>query len=109
MFYVTFKFKAVSGLGTSGGVHILYHEYGICIEQDNAERAMALANTIGNINKVVGVADVTTEKPSGRDVIHMDRNGMVASEDDHLVTNSDIQTFIWAIKAGIQMGKYNTK
>lgn len=109
--YVTFKFRAVAGLGTSGGVHILYHEHRICIEQDNAERAMALANTIGNINKVVGVADVTTEKPSntGRDTIFIDKNGIVDSNSDHLVCNADVQSFVWTLKAGIQMGKYNTK
>jgi hypothetical protein len=105
MFYVTFKFKAVTGIGTYRGVHLLYNEVPICIEQETSAKAMALANTIGNINRVVSIASVTTEKPSGNDVIHMDRNGMVASEDDHLVTNSDIQSFIWAIKAGIQMSK----
>lgn len=101
--FVTFKYKAVAGIGTYRGVHILYNEVSICIEQENAEKAMALANTIGNIDKVVGVADVTTEKPTDRKTVFIDQNGFVSSETDYLIQNADIQSFVWAIKAGIQM------
>ena len=107
--YVTFKFKAITGIGTSNGIHLLYTNIPVSIEQENAEKAMALANTIGNNAKIVGIPDVTTEKPSDRSTIVITKEGFVTSDTDHLVTNQDIQSFIWAIKAGIQMHRNLTK
>ncbi len=107
--YVTFKFKAITGIGTSNGIHLLYTNIPVSIEQENAEKAMALANTIGNNDKIVGVPDVTTEKPSDRQTIVITKEGFVTSETSHLVSNQEIQSFVWAIKAGIQMHRNLTK
>ena len=103
MLYVKFIFKAMVGIGTSGGVRPLYRNTPMVIEQSDPNNAMALMTTLSNNDKVYD-ATVTVIKPSKDDketiVIGMDG---CTKQNDHLVSNNEVQSFVWALKAGMQM------
>ena len=73
------------------------------IEQSDANNAMALMTTLSNNDKVFD-ATVTVIKPSDDDketiVIGMDG---CTKKNEHLVSNNEVQSFVWALKAGMQM------
>lgn len=103
MVYVKFTFKAMVGIGTSGGVHPLYRNTPMVIEQSDPNNAMALMSTISNNDKVFD-ATVTVNKPSDDDkeTIVIGTDGCT-KQNEHLVSNNDVQSFVWALKAGMQM------
>ena len=74
------------------------------IEVEEAENALNVANDFSNNNKVTDVK-VMLNRPTDADTIYINKDGYTQSNSQHLVTNSDTQSFIWAIKAGISMGK----
>lgn len=103
MVYVKFTFKAMVGIGTSGGVRPLYKNTPMCIEQSDPNSAMALMSTLSNNDKVFD-AIVTVIEPGVDDketiVIGMDG---CTKKNGHLVSNNEVQSFVWALKAGMQM------
>lgn len=107
--YVKFIFKAMVGIGTAGGVRPLYRNIPMCIEQTDATNALALMTTLSNNDKVFD-AMVTVIKPSAEDheTVVINPDG-ITIKNDHLVSNADIQSFIWALKAGIQMRRGQEK
>lgn len=74
------------------------------IEVEKPERALIVGNDLGNNSKVTDVK-VMLNRPMDANTIYIDKEGYTQSNSQHLVTNSDTQSFIWAIKAGISMGK----
>lgn len=107
--YVKFTFKAMVGIGTAGGVRPLYDNIPMCIEQEDASNALALMTTLSNNDKVFD-AMVTVIKPSADDhkTVVIGPDGCT-KKNDHLVSNADIQSFVWALKAGIQMQRGRKK
>ena len=102
--WIKFNLETTVGIGTSGGVHLLKKDVHMCIEQETAEKALALANTLSNNSKVTDVK-VVLNRPADMYTIYINKEGNTESRSDHFVTNNDIQSFIWAIKAGLYMGK----
>ena len=100
--YVKFIFKAMVGIGTSGGVHPLYENIPFCIEQSDAKNAMSLMTTLSNNDKVTD-AMVTVNKPQDSNRVYIGTDGCTESRSDHMVRCADTQSFIWALKAGMCM------
>ena len=102
--WIKFNLETVAGIGTTGGAHPLKRNVHFCIEQETADDALALGNTLSNNTKVTDVK-VVLNRPVDMYTIYINKEGCTESNSAHLVTNNDIQSFIWAIKAGIYMGK----
>lgn len=104
--YVKFTFNATIGIATSGGVRPLYKKTPMCIEQDSADNALSLMTTLSNNDKVLD-AKVVINKPKDEDkeTIFITKDGYVEGYSDHLVSNADTQSFVWALKAGMTMQK----
>ena len=114
--WIKFKFEATIGIGTTGGAHLIKNQVKFAIEVQKLDNALAICNTFGN-NPKVKDTEININRPAGMDIYEKDltipamdivfinKDGNTESRSDHLVTNADIQSFIWAIKAGISMGK----
>ena len=99
--WIKFNFKT-TGVGFSG--QPIQKTQKFAIEVEKPERALIVANDFSNNNKVTDVK-VMLNRPVDADTIYIDKEGFTQSNSQHLVTSSDTQSFIWAIKAGISMGK----
>ena len=102
--WIKFKFEATIGIGTTGGAHLIKNQVKFAIEVQKLDNALAICNTFGN-NPKVKDTEININRPAGMDIVFINKDGNTESRSDHLVTNADIQSFIWAIKAGISMGK----
>lgn len=74
------------------------------VEVEKPERALIVGNDLSN-NDMVKDVKVMLNRPTDMYTIYINKEGCTESNSQHLVTNSSIQSFIWAIKAGISMGK----
>lgn len=102
--WIKFNFETVVGIGTTGGAHLLKKEVKFAIEVQKPDRALIVGNDLSNNDKVKDVK-VMLNRPVDMYTIYINKDGCTESNSQHLVTNADIQSFIWAIKAGISMGK----
>ena len=75
----------------------------VAIEVSDATKALNVATTLSNVDHVVDVK-VVVGKPTNPMTICLNEKAQTV-QNDHLVSDWDIQSFIWAIKAGIQLGK----
>lgn len=75
----------------------------VAIEVSDATKALMVSNTLSNADHVVDVK-VVVSKPYDPMTICLNEKGQTV-QNDHLVTDWDIQSFIWGIKSGIQLGK----
>jgi hypothetical protein len=78
----------------------------VAIEVANATKALNVATTIGNAGHVVDVK-VVIKKPTDPMTICLNEKAQTV-QNDHLVTDWDIKSFIWALKAGIQLNSNPT-
>ncbi len=106
--WIKLKFEATVGIATTGGSHIgariLKKSIPVCIEVEKPERAFIVSNDLSNNPKITDVK-VMLNRPADESTIYIDKEGHTESGCGHLVTNNDIQSFIWAIRAGISMGE----
>ena len=96
---LNFKTKQTGYAGTEIPATVKF-----AIEVEGSDNALAVANTLGNNDKVTDVK-VMLKRPADMYTIYMNKEGRLESNSHHLVTNADIQSFIWALKAGISMGQ----
>ena len=95
--WIKFSFKTKDSYGNPTNVKF-------AIEVQKLDNALAICNTFGN-NPKVKDTEININRPADMDTVFINKEGNTESRSDHLVTNNDIQSFIWTIKAGISMGK----
>lgn len=98
--WVKLNFKSMLGIGSkSQPLHKLTK---FAIEVNGADAALAVANTLSNNPKCFDVK-VVLNKPTDTDCVYIRKDGITESESQHLITNNDLSSFVWTIKAGMQM------
>ena len=102
--WIKFKYEAVTGIGTFGGAHLTKDNVKFAIEADGIDNALAITRIFKNIPKVKD-AEININRPTDMNTVYINKEGNTESRSDLLVTNNDLQGFIWSIKAGIAMGK----
>ena len=76
----------------------------VVIEVADATKALSVATYLGNADHVKDVKVVIRKPKEDMETIFINENGVMV-RNEHLVSDWDLQTFVWAIKAGIRLGK----
>ena len=95
--WIKFNFKTEDSYGNPTTVKF-------AIEVEKTENALIVNNYLGNNAKVTDTK-VMLNQQADTSTIYINKEGHTVCNSDHLVTNADIQSFIWTIRAGISMGK----
>lgn len=76
------------------------------IEVNDGDAAITVANVLSNNPKIKDVK-ICDSRPSDSHRIYINREGHTESWCAHLETNNDINSFIWALKAGMALKAAN--
>jgi hypothetical protein len=74
------------------------------IEVADTTKALIVGNTLSNVDKITD-AKVMLEMPTDMYTIYLNEKAETTRRSDHLVTHASLQSFIWTLKAGIDLGR----